>query len=238
MPSMSSFPADTKKLRREIIETARALPRLGLTKGTSGNVSARVKTGFLITPSGTPYEELSEDKIVALDLKGCYRGDILPSSEWRMHLDFYLAKPACGAVVHCHSPRATALSCHRRGIPAFHYMVALAGGDRIDCSAYASFGTRALSDAMIAALGDRSACLLANHGQIAGGQNLRKALAVAEGVEDLADQYLSALVLGEPVILDEVEMAAVLQKFKSYGKQASELEDGQGAAFELPKRVD
>lgn len=235
---MSSHSGDTAELRRDIIETARALPRLGLTKGTSGNVSARTNSGFLVTPSGTPYEALTEEMIVAVDLNGCYRGDILPSSEWRMHLDFYLAKPDCGAVVHCHSPRATALSCHRRGIPAFHYMVALAGGSRIDCANYASFGTRALSEAMIAALGERNACLLANHGQIAGGANLKKALAVAEGVEDLADQYLSALTLGEPVILDEAEMTEILLKFKSYGKQAGELAEGQPAAFELPKRVD
>lgn len=235
--SKNPFPNDNTALRREIIETARALPKLGLTKGTSGNVSARTQTGFLITPSGTPYEDLSEDKIVALDLAGCYRGDILPSSEWRMHLDFYLGKPECGAVVHCHSPRATALSCHRKGIPAFHYMVALAGGDRIECADYATFGTGALSDAMIKALGDRSACLLANHGQIAGGPNLKQALAVAEGVEDLADQYLSSLALGEPVILDASEMAEILKKFKSYGKQTGDLEDGQTAAFELPKRI-
>ena len=235
---ISLFPADTKALRREIIETAQALPRLGLTKGTSGNVSARTGTGFLITPSGIPYEDLREDSIVALDFEGCYRGGVLPSSEWRMHLDFYQAKPACGAVVHCHSPRATALACHRRGIPAFHYMVALAGGDRIECAAYASFGTRALSEAMIAALGERNACLLANHGQVAGGPTLKKALSVAEGVEDLADQYLSSLTLGEPVTLDACEMADILKKFKSYGKQTSELEEGQPAAFELPKRVD
>nr|MEC9422608.1 class II aldolase/adducin family protein [Pseudomonadota bacterium] len=211
---MPTFPGDTPDLRRAIIETARALPRLGLTKGTSGNVSARTESGFLVTPSGTPYENLTEDKIVALDWEGCYRGETLPSSEWRMHLDFYLAKPDCGAVVHCHSPRATALSCHRRGIPAFHYMVALAGGDRIECAHYATFGTRGLSEAMISALGDRNACLLANHGQIAGGATLQKALSTAEGVEDLADQYLSALILGEPVILDAEEMTVILKKFK------------------------
>lgn len=238
MPAKSAFPDDTIDLRREIIETARALPHLGLTKGTSGNVSARTKDGFLITPSGTPYEQLTTGKIVAMDMDGRYRGDILPSSEWRMHLDFYASKPECGAVVHCHSPRAAALSCHRRDIPAFHYMVALAGGDRVACSDYASFGTRALSEAMIAALGDRNACLLANHGQIAGGPTLKKALSVAEGVEDLADQYLSALTLGEPVILDANEMATILKKFRSYGKQTSELDAGQEAAFEMPVRVD
>lgn len=113
---MPTFPDDTPGLRRAIIETARALPRLGLTKGTSGNVSARTESGFLVTPSGTPYENLTEDMIVPLDWDGGYRGETLPSSEWRMHLDFYLAKPDCGAVVHCHSPRATALSCHRRSV--------------------------------------------------------------------------------------------------------------------------
>jgi L-fuculose-phosphate aldolase len=238
MPTKFPFPNDTSELRHEIIETARALPKLGLTKGTSGNVSARTTSEFLITPSGTPYEDLTVDKIVALNFEGQYRGTILPSSEWRMHLDFYLSKPECGAVVHCHSPRASALSCHHRGIPAFHYMVALAGGDRIECADYASFGTLALSKAMAAALGDRNACLLANHGQVAGGPTLKKALSVAEGVEDLADQYLSALVLGEPVVLGAEEMADILQKFKSYGKQPDELDDGQTAAFELPVRVD
>ena len=193
MQTTVSFPDDTIGLRREIIEAARSLTTRGLTKGTSGNVSARTATGILITPSGSPYEKLTADKIVAVDMQGRYRGQTLPSSEWRMHLDFYLAREDCGAVVHCHSPRATApFSCHRRGIPAFHYMVALAGGNRIECSNYASFGTKALSDAMIAALGERTACLLANHGQIAGGTNLANALATAEGVEDLADQYLSA----------------------------------------------
>jgi len=231
------FPPDTPDLRRALIDTTRALPKLGLTKGTSGNVSVRTAAGFLITPSGTPYEALSEDKIVAMDLDGRYWGDLLPSSEWRMHLDLYLGKPETGAVVHCHSPRATALSCLRRGIPAFHYMVAIAGGDRIDCADYATFGTRALSDAMVKALDGRSACLLANHGQIACGPNLSKALLLAEGIEDLADQYLSALGAGDPVILDDAEMAEILRKFKNYGKQAGEQDASAGAAFELPEKA-
>lgn len=229
-----SFPADSPALRREIIETARALPVKGLTKGTSGNVSARTKDGFLVTPSGIPYEKLTEELIVAMDLDGTYAGDTLPSSEWRMHLDIYKAKPQAGAVVHCHSPRATALSCLRRGIPAFHYMVAVAGGDRIECSDYATFGTAALSETMITALGDRNACLLGNHGQIACGANLTKALGIADGVEELADQYLSALSVGEPYILDEAEMSEILRKFKNYGKQPDEVDASFGAAFDLP----
>ncbi|MXN65636.1 class II aldolase [Stappia sp. GBMRC 2046] len=221
-------------LRREVIETARALPREGLTKGTSGNVSAKWQDGFLITPSGVPYDALSEDMIVPMDLEGGYRGDFLPSSEWRMHLDIYRANAAAGAVVHCHSPRATALSCLRRPIPAFHYMVAVAGGDVIECADYATFGTAELSQKMVAALGERRACLLANHGQIAFGPSLAKALWLAGEVEALADQYISALTAGEPALLPAAEMAKVLKKFASYGKQASELEDGTQPAFDMP----
>lgn len=230
------FPADTPALRKDIIQTARALPVKGLTRGTSGNVSARTKDGFLITPSGVPYADLTEEMIVPMDLAGTYCGDVLPSSEWRMHLDIYNAKPAAGAIVHCHSPRATALACLNRGIPAFHYMVALAGGDRIDCAPYATFGTAALSEVMIKAMGKRNACLLAHHGQMACGPNLAKALGIAEGVEDLADQYLSALSIEEPAVLGKAEMAEILRKFKNYGKQPKDLDPAAGAAFDMPQK--
>ncbi|WP_289033370.1 class II aldolase/adducin family protein [uncultured Roseibium sp.] len=230
----NELPSDSPQLRRAIIETARALPVKGLTKGTSGNVSARINSGFLVTPSGVPYVDLTEDLIVPMDLDGGYTSEILPSSEWRMHLDIYRERDEAGAVVHCHSPRATALSCLRLGIPAFHYMVALAGGDRIDCAPYATFGTSALSKAMLPALEGRTACLLANHGQIAFGPTLAKALGTAEGVEDLAYQYLSALIVGDPVILDEDEMSEILRKFKNYGKQKSDQDPDAGAAFEMP----
>ncbi|NRG19325.1 class II aldolase/adducin family protein [Rhizobiales bacterium] len=223
-------------LRRDIIETARALPREGLTKGTSGNVSARWGGGFLVTPSGVPYDALREEMIVPMDLDGGYRGDFLPSSEWRMHLDIYRANETAGAVVHCHSPRATALSCLRRPIPAFHYMVAVAGGDTIECADYATFGTAELSEKMIAALGTRLACLLANHGQIAYGPTLAKALWLAGEVEALADQYLSALIAGEPVLLPAEEMERVLKKFSSYGKQADEIAQGETPAFDMPAK--
>ncbi|WP_417684471.1 class II aldolase/adducin family protein [Roseibium sp.] len=233
---MSANLPDTPELRRAVIETARALVDKRLTRGTSGNVSARVENGFLITPSGIAYEALSEDLIVFMDLEGGYFGETLPSSEWRMHMDIYRGHPNAGAVVHCHSPRATALSCLRRGIPAFHYMVAVAGGDRIDCAPYATFGTRALSEAMLQALGTRQACLLANHGQIAFGTSLAKALSVSEAIEELADQYLSALSCGEPVVLSEDEMSEILRKFQNYGKQANQQDPEAGDAFELPTR--
>ncbi|SFT47558.1 L-fuculose-phosphate aldolase [Pseudovibrio denitrificans] len=226
------------QLRREIIETARALQSTGLTHGTSGNVSARCNNGMLITPSGVPYEDLEVEKIVFMDLEGGYYGDFLPSSEWRMHLDIYRTYEAAEAVVHCHSPRATALSTHNRGIPAFHYMVAVAGGDEIKCADYATFGTKALSDAMIAALEDRRACLLAHHGQIAYGPSLNKAFGLAGEVEALADQYLSALVLGEPAPLSPTEMKEILRKFRSYGKQLDALDGDDAGAFEMPQRRD
>lgn len=226
----------TSALRQAVIGTARALVTRGLTRGTSGNVSVRCDGGFLITPSGRPYESLTLEDIVFMDLDGSYCGDVLPSSEWRMHMDIYAAFPAAGAVVHCHSPRATALACLRRPIPPFHYMIAIAGGGHIACSAYATFGTRALSEAMLEALGTRRACLLANHGQIAYGRDLPKALALAEGVEELADQYLSALSGGEPVLLSDEEISLNIRKFRNYGKQPDEIDPDAGDAFEMPVR--
>ncbi len=226
------------QLRRKVIETARALQSTGLTQGTSGNVSARHKSGMLITPSGIPYEDLVPESIVLMDLEGGYYGDYLPSSEWRMHMDVYRIHEDAEAVVHCHSPRATALSTHNRGIPAFHYMIAVAGGEEIACADYATFGTKALSDAMLAALGDRKACLLGHHGQIAFGTSLDKALWLAGEVEALADQYLSALVLGEPALLSSEEMKEILRKFGSYGKQLKDLPADDAGAFEMPRRRD
>ncbi|KZK86440.1 L-fuculose phosphate aldolase [Pseudovibrio sp. Ad46] len=226
------------QLRREVIRTARALQSTGLTHGTSGNVSARYEDGMLITPSGIPYEDLEIKKIVFMDLEGGYFGNYLPSSEWRMHMDIYRHYKEAEAVVHCHSARATALSTHNKGIPAFHYMVAVAGGDQIKCADYATFGTKALSQAMINALEDRKACLLAHHGQIAFGPSLHKAFGLAGEVEALADQYLSALVLGEPAPLSPTEMKEILRKFKSYGKQLDALDGNDAGAFEMPQRRD
>ncbi len=226
------------KLRREVIKTARALQSTGLTHGTSGNVSARYKNGMLITPSGVPYEDLKIRNVVFMDTEGGYYGDFLPSSEWRMHLDIYRNYSDAEAIVHCHSTRATALSAHNKGIPAFHYMVAVAGGDQIKCADYATFGTKALSQAMIGALEERKACLLAHHGQIAFGPSLHQAFKLAGEVEALADQYLSALVLGEPVPLSPAEMKEVLRKFKSYGKHLQALDGDDAGAFEMPQLPD
>lgn len=191
---------------------------LGLNQGTAGNLSARVPGGLLITPSGLPYDETKPADIVALDPAGKPRGRLAPSSEWRIHLDIMRARPEVGAVLHAHSMFATTLACLGRDIPAFHYMIAVAGGVDIRCAPYATFGTEALSRHALRALAGRKACLLANHGLIVVGGDLKDALRLAVEVETLAAMYWRALQLGEPVMLSKAEMARVLKKFESYGK--------------------
>lgn len=209
---------DDRALRRALIETALAMNRLGINQGKSGNVSARAKGGFLVTPSGLAYEETKPADIVFVDGAGKAKGRRKPSTEWRFHRDIYAQRPDANAIVHTHSPFATSLSCLRKSIPPFHYMVALAGGPDIRCARYATFGTQALSDNALAALEGRRACLLANHGAIALGADLDAALARALEVETLARQYLQALQAGKPVLLSRAEMARVLKKFEDYGK--------------------
>ena len=207
------------KLRSAIIATAREMGTSGLSQGTSGNVSARIPQGFLITPSGVAYETLEPDMVVAMDIQGGWSGTWKPSSEWRMHADIYRAHEEAQAIVHTHSPHATALSTLRQDIPAFHYMIAMAGGSTLRCAAYATFGTQELSDAMLVALDQRKACLLANHGMISFEGSLERALWLAGEIEMLARQYILACQMGEPIILDEAEMARVIELFKTYGKQ-------------------
>jgi L-fuculose-phosphate aldolase len=208
-------------LRRAVIETARALGPADLGVNRSGNVSARWADGFLVTPTGVPYEALEPGDIVFVPLDGTApQGRLLPSSETPFHLAIYRARPELSAIVHCHSPHATALACTGRGVPPFHYMVAAAGGASILCAPYATFGSEELSRHAVEALAEgRRACLLANHGQIACGASLPKALELAREVEMLARQYLLALQAGEPVLLDAAEMARVLDKFRTYGRQ-------------------
>lgn len=207
------------KLRASLVETARALHRIGLSAAASGNVSVRCETGVLITPSGVDYNLLQAGDIVLLDVDGrVLEGHCRPSSEWRIHCDLYRQRPEFGAVVHSHSAYATALACQRRDIPPFHYMVTRAGGDDIRCADYATFGTQQLSDNVTAAMTGRSACLLANHGQVAAGPDLAAALQLAWEVEDLARQYCLSRQLGEPVLLDRAELDRVRMQFRDYGQ--------------------
>lgn len=207
-------------LPEQVAACARRSVALGLNQGTSGNVSARSEAGFWITPSGRDMTELTGRDMVPMTLDGQAPEGLKPSSEWRFHRDIYAAFPEARAVVHAHSPFAVALACLRRGLPPFHYMVAMAGGTDIRCAAYATFGTQALSDAVIAALQDRRACLMANHGLVAWGRSLNAALALAVEVEALCGQYLRACQAGAPVLLTDKEMAGVMERFKDYGSQA------------------
>jgi len=211
---------DEPWLRQEIIDTALAMSHEGLSPGTSGNVSARWNDGMLITPTGMAYDELIPEDIVFIEGKSeAVRGAREPSSEWRFHFSAYNARKDANAVVHTHSRFATALACCGKIIPAFHYMVAVAGGNDIPLADYATYGTQELADNVTAALKDRSACLMANHGVIACGSNLRHALGLAREVEVLAAQYVTALQAGGPNILDDDEVARVLERFKTYGQE-------------------
>ena len=209
-------------LRSELLTISQKLDTLGLNRGTSGNVSTRVSSDYwLVTPSGVPDDKLSTEAMVLMDFEGKPATDGKPSSEWRFHYDILKARPEVGAVVHTHSRFATAFSCLQLDIPAFHYMIAAAGGDSIRCCPYALFGSQTLSDQVLIALKDRKACLLGNHGMIAVGKDLTTALALAVEVESLCEQYWTALQLGQPNILSSSQMAEVLEKFKTYGQLRS-----------------
>ncbi len=216
-------PEDGRALREALVDTARAMNAAGINVNKSGNVSARCRrgaaTGFLITPTGIPYAELAPDELVFIRLQdGTRVGQREPSSEWRFHLDIFRTRGEFNAIVHTHSRAATALAVHGRGIPAFHYMVATAGGNDIRCARYATFGTQDLSDRALEALAGRKACLLAHHGVIACDDSLPGALRLAIEIENLAHTYLLACALGEPPPLSDEEMARVAERFETYGQ--------------------
>ncbi|HMR31197.1 MAG TPA: class II aldolase/adducin family protein [Geminicoccaceae bacterium] len=208
------------KLRKAIVETARAMNAAGINQGTSGNLSARIPEGLLITPTSLPYESMEPEDIVEMRLDGSCEGRRRPSSEWRFHRDLLRVRIDIDVVLHCHATYCTTLAVHERGIPSFHYMTAVAGGSDIRCSAYATFGTQALSDAVIAAIDGRQACLMGHHGLLVATRSLDKALWLAVEVETLAKMYVHALAIGEPPRLDEAEMARVLEQMRrmSYGR--------------------
>lgn len=216
--------------RHQLLSASQQLANLGLNRGTSGNASLRSdnalgQPGFLITPSGMMVEKMTLDDLVWMDFAGNASGIQPPSSEWRFHRDILHHKPEVNAVVHTHSMFATTLSTLRREIPAFHYMIALVGGDNVRCAPYALFGSQALSDFALNALQQRKACLLANHGMIAIGTSMEQALNMTQEVETLCEQYLRALQVGEPHILSAQEMIEVQQKFKTYGAWAQAAAD-------------
>lgn len=204
-------------LRQEIIACCRRMADLGINQGTSGNISARWQKGLLLTPSGLDYDAMVPEDIVFMRMDGSHDGDLAPSSEWHFHRDILKSRDDIHAVVHAHPIYCTALAIARRDIPAVHYMIAAAGGPTVRCAPYATFGTEKLSRHAVKALEDRMACLLANHGMIACGVSLKKALWLAGELETLARQYVVSLGLGEPRILSDDEIARVAEKFKTYG---------------------
>ena len=192
---------------------------VGLNRGTAGNVSVRHEDGFLVTPTGMDYDESEPEDIVFVGLDGQAQGRRKPSSEWRFHRDIYVARPEAGAIIHTHAPFATALACRGESIPPFHYMIARFGGADIRCAAYATFGTQELSDAILVALEGRKACLMAHHGMVVFGADLKQTLALAVEFEALCEQYWRVISLGPAMQLPDDEMSRVIEKFLDYGKQ-------------------
>lgn len=208
--------------RTAVVQAMQSLVENKLTSGTAGNISVRSEQGMLVTPTGVAPEQLLPAHIVAMGLDGqVAHNQLIPSSEWQMHADVYRHKPGVNAIVHCHSPYATILACAHRAIPPLHYMVAGAGSNGIPLAAYATFGSKALSQASLLALSGSLACLLANHGQLATGASLDSALKLAELVEELAHCYWGTLAIGGPQLLDDKQMAAVQDAFAGYGQQRS-----------------
>ncbi len=212
-----------RKLRAQVIRYAKKLNITNLSTLRSGNVSVRAKEknidGFYITPSGSKYSSLKPKDVIFVSLKGRFdKKKGKPSSEWRFHQDIYVNKKDANAIVHAHSTCATAISTHQKTIPAFHYMVGVAGGDDIKCAKYATFGTRDLSKNILKALKNRYACLMSNHGQIAYGKNLDQSFELAQEIENICHQYLNALRIGIPKILSKKEMKVVLKKMQNYKK--------------------
>ncbi len=212
-----------RALRLSLVTTVKRLDALGLNRGSTGNASVRASArratpGFWITPTGMGAPELTADDLVWMGDDARVLGEWQPSSEWPFHAAIYRARADLEAVVHLHSVHATALACLRRELPAFHYMVAVAGGDNVPCTPYHLFGTQELSMAVAEAFSDRHACLMANHGLVAGGTSLAHAMKVACEIESLCETYLMALAVGEPAILSREQMLAVTARFKTYGK--------------------
>jgi L-fuculose-phosphate aldolase len=215
---------DERALRAGIVAKARWMNAAGLNQGTSGNISVRYKDVLLITPSATPYDSMTPQTIAAMPLNGEYgswSGPMKPSTEWRFHFDIVKSRPDVGAIVHTHSTYATVLAIARKEIPACHYMIAAFGGATIRCAGYARYGTKELSDLAVKALEGRNGCLLANHGMLAVGANLEKAMWLAVELETLARQYYLSLALGNPFILSDEQIAETARGMATYGLQAA-----------------
>ncbi len=222
--TFADTPEDTPQARADAVAAVQRMDALGMNRGSTGNLSVRAardgKPGMLITPTGMGADGLRPQDLVWRGWDGTLHGDWQPSSEWHFHQAVYLARPDLNAVLHTHSTHAAALACLRRELPAFHYMVAVAGGDSVPCVPYHLFGTEALSQAVAGAMHNRDACLMANHGLVAAGATLAQAMKVLQEIESLCEVYLKALAGGVPAVLSREQMAEVIEKFRSYGRAA------------------
>ncbi len=207
-----------KDLAKQIIETCLKMKEDGVNQGTAGNISIRYKDGMLITPSGMPYEIMTPSDIVFVNSKGEAEKDKIPSSEWRFHLSILKDNPNFNAVIHNHAVYSSMVSILNIDyIPAIHYMVGVAGGSKIPCAKYATYGTQELCDNISSAMKGYKACILNNHGLIAADETLQKAYHVMMEVENLARLYIGVKTIGNFSILSDDEMEIVLEKFKNYG---------------------
>jgi L-fuculose-phosphate aldolase len=205
--------------REKIVETMQAMAARGLNRGTSGNVSARLGEGLLVTPTGIVPEEMTPRDIVHVAADGSVTGDLRPSSEWRMHQRILERRPDCRAVLHCHSRYATILACAGKPIPPLHYMVGVSGRSSIPVAPYRVFGSAELADVVAETMEGGLACLMANHGQIVVATGLGRALAIAEEIEEQAAVYCGTLAIGGPTLLDEGQMAEIFERFAQYGQK-------------------
>ncbi|TBW40666.1 class II aldolase [Siculibacillus lacustris] len=221
-------------IREEMIATCLRMNAADLNIGAAGNLSVRIDGGLLITPSGIPYDRMRPEQIVEMDLEGRYYGDYLPSSEWRFHYDILQARSDVNVVLHSHATHCSILACCRLDIPPIHYMIGVSGGSVVKCSDYATFGTHELSVAALEALGPRSACLLGNHGVITVGKTQNAAFGVLQEIENLARLYIGTRMLGGGTLLTEPQMDVVLSRFKTYGKQAGEIDPSITDRIEPP----
>jgi L-fuculose-phosphate aldolase len=203
--------------RQAMIDACVNMNRTGINQGTAGNLSVRWKSGLMITPSGVPYDEMTVDDIVYMNMDGSYKHQRAASSEWRFHRDILQARGDVNAVVHAHPVHATAFAICGMEIPAVHYMIAAAGGPTIRCAPYETYGTEELSKAVLEALSGRTCALIANHGMIATGPDLREAMWLAVELETLCKQYAIALQIGTPRVLEDGEIEKTIEKFKEYG---------------------
>lgn len=229
-----------RKIRQSIIDSCLKMNTTGINQGTSGNISVRFEDRLLITPSGIPYEALEPKMIASMPIEGDYGawdGPLKPSSEWRFHLDIVRSRPEVGAVVHAHPPYCTTLAIARKEIPACHYMVAAFGGDNVRCSNFEVYGTEALSVTLLEALEGRTACLLANHGSIAVGENLAKAMWRAVELETIARQYYQSLSIGGPILLSDQNIADTAKGFKTYGLQDDKTKGAVGKKSSKKKKT-